>query len=113
VTEPQRIVCEHYGVRAVPSPPGSKVGISRTVLSGLSPVNGLRHRPVGDTNGWYIWAGGEPGQDPDFFIPLHVEHLEEWCPEVLPFLALPPGSRFLLADGHEDVWHDAGLLDSR
>jgi hypothetical protein len=70
----------------------------------------LRHRPVGDTNGWYIWAGAELSQDPDFFIPLHVEHLEEWCPEVLPFLALPPGSRFLLADGYEDVWHDAELL---
>ena len=76
----------------------------------MSPINGLRHEPVGDTNGWYIWAGPELSQDPDFFTPLHVHHLGEWCPQVLPYLALPPGSRFLIAEGYEDVWHDEALL---
>jgi hypothetical protein len=70
----------------------------------------LRHRPVGDTNGWYIWAGDELRQDPDFFTPLHIEHVHEWCPQALPYLALPPGSRFLIADGIEDVWQDSTLL---
>ncbi len=27
-------------------------------------------------------------------------------PEVLPYLALPPGWRFLIADGYEDGWFD-------
>ena len=32
-------------------------------------------------------------------------------PVALKYLALPPGWRFLEADGHEDVWHDSVLLD--
>ena len=47
----------------------------------------------------------------DFFVPLHVEHLDDWRPEVVAYLALPPGWRFLLVPGHEDVWEDASLLD--
>jgi hypothetical protein len=30
---------------------------------------------------------------------------------VFPYLALPPGWRFLLAPGYEDVWYDPTLLD--
>ena len=36
-------------------------------------------------------AGGEPSDDPAFFEPLHVKHLAEWCPDVIPHLQLPPG----------------------
>jgi hypothetical protein len=50
-----------------------------------------------DTSGWYIWAGeGGPSDDPDFFVPLHVEHLAEWCPHITKYLGLPPGWRFLV-----------------
>lgn len=59
------------------------------------------------------WAGEELSSDPEFFVPLHVAHLEVWCPEVIPFLGLPPGWRFLIADGYEDVWQDASLLEER
>jgi hypothetical protein len=106
----QRGICKRFGVEPVASPCGLKVGMARNVREGIEPVNGLRHPPVGDTTGWYIWAGGEPSTDPDFFQPLHVEHLEGWCPQVLAYLQLPPGFRFLLAPGHEDVWRDPSLL---
>jgi hypothetical protein len=43
---------------------------------------------------------------------MHVEHLSIACREVLPFLALPPGWRFLLAPGYEDVWQDESLLEA-
>jgi hypothetical protein len=109
--ESQRRLCEKYGTGWFASPDGMKVGISRNVLTGLKPLNGLRHPPVGDTTGWYIWAGEEISQDPDFFVPLHVAHLEEWCPSILRFLGLPPGWRFLTAEDYEDVWEDATLLD--
>ncbi|HEX5750645.1 MAG TPA: hypothetical protein VFZ09_30740 [Archangium sp.] len=89
-----------------------KVGISLNVKSGLMPINGLRHRIQGDTTGWYIWAGDEPSAEPDFFQPVHVAHLAEWCPLALKFLGLPPGWRFLVADGYEDVWEDPSLLDT-
>jgi hypothetical protein len=87
------------------------VGISRNVRDGILPINGLRHPPEGDTTGWYIWAGGEPSDAPDFFVPLHVEHIKEWCPDAIRFLGLPPGWRFLVAGEHEDVSEDRSLLN--
>ncbi|WP_369745070.1 hypothetical protein [Paenarthrobacter sp. AMU7] len=99
---------------AVPAPPlkGMKVGVSESIRSShLLPLNGLRHPAATGTSGWFIWRGEELGTVPDFFVPLHVEHLTPWCPEVLPYLALPPGWRFLLAPGYEDVWFDETLLN--
>jgi len=112
ITTPvQREVCRRFGVAPFATPLDMKVGIARNVREGLMPINGLRHHPEGDTTGWYIWAGEYLSEDPGFFEPLHVEHLEEWCPEVVPYLALPPGWRILIAPGHEDVWEDPSLLD--
>lgn len=107
----QKEMCSRHGVEWSPSPSTLKVGIARNVLSGERPLNGLRHPPEGDTTGWYIWAGEVLSSDPDFFVPLHVAHLEQWCPGVIDFLGLPPGWRFLVADGYEDVWRDETLLD--
>ena len=42
---------------------------------------------------------------------MHVSHLPEECPEALPFLALPPGWRFLVAGDYVDVWYDESLLN--
>lgn len=103
-------VCRRVGVEPIPAPLDHKVGISRNVRDGIQPINGLRHRPNGDTTGWYIWAGDVLSDDPAFFMPLHVEHLKEWCPEVMKYLQLPPGWRFLLSAGYEDVWEDPSLL---
>ena len=106
----QEGICRRYTAEFLPPTPGTKLGISRTVKEGLRPLNGLRHRVEGDTCGWYIWAGEEFSDAPDFFVPLHVDHVAEWCPEVIPFLGLAPGWRFLLADGYEDAWQDPSLL---
>jgi hypothetical protein len=110
--EQQREVCRKYKTIWVATRSDLKLGIAQNVRDGLLPINGLRHTPVGDTTGWYIWAGGEPCDDPDFFVPLHVAHLGDWCPAVIPYLGLPPGWRFLIAPDHEDVWEDASLLES-
>jgi hypothetical protein len=107
----QKKLCEKFGVFHYPSPYDLKVGIALNVRDGITPINGLRHPPEGDTTGWYIWAGQELSEAPDFFKPLHVEHLAEWCPEVLKYLGLPPGWRFLIAGDYEDVWYDESLLD--
>jgi hypothetical protein len=50
-------------------------------------------------------------EEKDFFVPLHVEHLGEWCPQVLSYLGLPPGWRFLIAPDYEDIWEDRSLLE--
>jgi len=86
------------------------VGIALNTL-GQDPINGMRVRPVGTTSGWYLWCGETLSTDPNFFQPLHVSHLVERCPEVLPYLALPPGWRFLLGDqDYVDTWQDGDLL---
>lgn len=113
ITSEQDLVCRRFGAPVAPVADDMKVGVARNVRDGLLPLNGLRHPVVGDTSGWYIWAGEELSEDPDFFVPLHVEHLAEWCPGALPYLALPPGWRFLVAPGQEEVWRDDALLADR
>ena len=103
-------ICEKYGSPYFQTPLILKVGVSISLKESIYPVNGLRHPPEGDTTGWYLWAG-EYSDDPDFFVPLHAQHLEEWRPEILKYLALAPGWRFLLTPDYEDVWEDADLLD--
>jgi hypothetical protein len=112
ISDEQNLLCDRYRVRPFQSLPNQKVGIARNVKTGLKPVNGLRHPPQGDATGWYIWAGeGEPAADDDFFLPVHVEHLASWCSQVLKYLALPPGWRFLFTDDYEDVWFDPKLIN--
>ena|ERR1035441_3420738 len=111
LTEEQKGICEKYGTPFSPVSPELKVGIAQNVKAGLKPLNGLRHPPEGDTSGWYIWAGETLSTDPAFFVPVHIEHLAEWCPEALKYLGLPPGWRFLTAGDYEDVWEDKSLLD--
>ena len=108
----QSQLCKKYDTFFVPCPDGSKVGITLNVRNEHLIINGLRHPPEGDTNGWYIWAGEELSNAHDFFMPLHIEHLEDWCPQVVKYLGLPPGWRFLIARDHEDVWEDKSLLNT-
>jgi len=106
----QHELCGQYGVEWVEASGHLKVGIALNVRTSLRPLNGLRHRPEGDTTGWYIWAGQTLSEDPDFFEPLHVAHLAEWCPLVVEYLGLPPGWRFLVDSNYRDVWYDKTLL---
>lgn len=111
IIELQRSLCARYAADLLESPGHLRVGIARNVRDGVQPLNGLRHPPEGDHTGWYLWAGEDFSDDLDFFVSLHVSHLEDWCPSVLPYLGLAPGWRFLIDDrGYEDVWHDPSLL---
>ena len=107
----QREICEIYKTDFVPCEELSKVGIALGTMR-LTPINGLRHVPEGGTNGWYIWGGKELSSRPDFFDPLHVQHLSDRCPLVLRYLGLPPGYRFILAGDYVDVWFDVALLNT-
>jgi hypothetical protein len=110
VSKAQRKVCERCGVP--PTPPASKSTIGLApAASVLLPLNALRHPPEGHSSGWFVWRGGEiPEDQDDFFKPVHIEHLEQHEPDLLPYLALPPGWRVLLAPDQEDVWYDEQLL---
>ncbi|MGD2117141.1 MAG: hypothetical protein PVG66_02175 [Chromatiales bacterium] len=108
----QQAVCEKFGVKPQAPMNGSKLGIALSTL-GSTPINGLRHEEENGTNGWYIWCGAELSEEADFFSPLHVEHVSEYLPQVVPYLCLPPGYRFLIdPNGYEDVWFDEGLVNA-
>jgi len=105
----QMRICQKYKAEYMVSNPGLKVGISWNVKDKMEPIHGLRLKPEGDTTGWYMWAGEYSDAD-DFFVPLHVAHIDEWNPIISKYLGLAPGWRFVIAENYEDVWYDEQLL---
>ena len=109
----QKSICARVGSEHFPALEILKIGISADLLnhSWKYPLNGLRVRPERDTTGWFIWSGSdELSQEDDYFKPLHIEHLQDYCPEIIPYLGLEPGWRFLLAPNYDDIWFDEKLL---
>ena len=104
----QADVCGKVGSAFCPLDEDDCVGVALATLD-QAPLNALRHHAENGTSGWYIW-GGEYSDDPGFFQPLHVHHLVARAPAIVPYLALAPGWRVLLAAGHEDIWYDPALL---
>ena len=112
VRREQIALCQRFSVETTFASDADKVGIALNVRDpDQRLLNGFRHQPESGTSGWYLWAGDALDPGDDFFKPLHVEHIREWRAELLPYLALPPGWRFLIADGHEDAWYDPVLAD--
>lgn len=106
----QKQICDDFGAEYLECPEDLKLGIALNVKEGLKPVNGLRHPPENGTCGWYIWAGEEFSNSPDFFQPLHVSHIDDWDRNIKKYLGLAPGWRFLIAGEYVDVWFDESLL---
>lgn len=110
IIEQQKALCEKFKTEYVTSCGQKKLGVADNIISNAVPINGFRHPPTDETTGWYLYAGEEISSNASFFKPLHVEHLSSRCPEVQKYLGLPPGWRFLIAGGYEDVWFDESLL---
>lgn len=109
-TPEQAATCNRFKAKVDVPAPQERVGIALSTLH-LEPLNALRHKAGGNACGWYIWGGEELSTDPEFFSPVCVEHLGEYAPSLLPYLALAAGWRVLLAPGYEDVWFDQALLE--
>ena len=107
----QAQICARYAVSPHPVTPDSIVGISASLAAGAMPANGLRHPSEQGQSGWYLWGGEHLSDAPDFFQPVHASHLVGQRPDVIAYLGLPAGWRFLLAPGYEDIWYDATLLN--
>lgn len=107
--EQQERLCADFKCECVPVNPSSKLGFALDTKDRV-PMNGLRHPPQGDTNGWYVWGGEDFPIADDAFTPIHVIHLFDYRPEVIKFLGLPPGYRFLVAGDYVEVWFDSSLL---
>jgi hypothetical protein len=105
-------MCRRFGVAALRPRPGTMIGVALGRAAAAEPLNAIRHPPVGQSNGWYVWRGGQiPHDDDEFFSPMHIEHATSRFPGLLPYLALPLGFGVILAPGYEDVWQDEALLE--
>ena len=111
IAQEQKEFCHKYGVEYHSLDLGLKIGIADNFFSNLLPLNGLRHPQDYSTCGWFLWAGEELSDAEDFFKPVHLYHLAERKPNLMKYLSLPPGWRFLIAGDYEDVWFDASLLE--
>ena len=101
-TKEQLAICARFKSEVIVPAPSEKLGIALNTL-GLLPLYAVRNKIENGTCGWYIW-GGEYSSADDFYQPLHVHHLVDCCPRIIPYLALAPGWRLILAPDYEDVW---------
>jgi hypothetical protein len=69
--------------------------------------------PENGTYGWYFTAGDDYSDDSDFFKPLHAARLEKYCPEVLPYLALPPGWRIIVGTQQDGTCNFSSIWTAR
>ena len=75
----------------------------------LEKLNGLRHKTEKGKICWYIWSG-EYSENDDFFKPICAEHLLQKRPEIIKYLGLDIGFRFISdKNGYEDIWYDEKL----
>lgn len=110
IEQEQKKLCYKYGADFQPVDFNLRFGFSDNFFSGIMPLNGLRHPQDGNMCGWYFWASEKFSEDEDFFKPMHIYHLFDRSPDLLKYLALPAGWRFLVAGDYEDVWFDENLL---
>ena len=109
--EEKRALCETHEVPWTATHRQMIVVVADNALTSQIPLNGLRLKQSDGTSGWYVWSGTELSDAPDFFKPRCAEHLLDLQPDLLKFLGLPVGYRFLFDDkGFVDVWFDENLL---
>lgn len=102
INDKQQQICARHGLPA--QSPETMVAVALASLH-QSPIYGTRiDLPENGTISWFIHCG-EHADDIDFYQPLHTAHLQELLPQVLDYLALPSGAKFIIdRDGYEDVW---------
>lgn len=105
--ERQKEICLVYNSKWNPINKKLLIGVSANLNN--DPINGLRHPAEKGTTGWFIWTG-EYSENSDFFQPVHAEHLLQNRPDVIKYLGLDVGFRFLTDNkNYQDVWHDEKL----
>lgn len=106
--EPQKELCRNNDSKWDPVNKKLNIGLGGDLSQ--EPIHGLRHPTEQGTTGWFIWTG-DYSEETDFFKPLCAEHLLQMKPELIRFLGLEPGYRFLTDNsGYIDIWKDEQLL---
>ena len=102
INEKQQRICDKYGLPA--QAPEAMVALAIGSLA-QSPIYGTRIAlPENGTVSWFFHCGEHDDAD-DFYQPVHASRLPDMLPQVVDYLALPSGAKFILdRDGYEDVW---------
>jgi len=109
--ENQKEICKKNDSNWNPINKKSIIGCSENLDK--EPINGLRHPKEKNTTGWYIWSG-EYSEKDDFFKPICAEHLLQRRPEIIKYLGLDIGYRFLAdKNGYEDIWFDKEITEMK
>ncbi|MFW1755285.1 immunity protein Imm33 domain-containing protein [Acinetobacter wanghuae] len=102
----QKLLCEEVGSAYVEVSGDDVVAVAVKTLD-QDPIVGIRKKPETEENiSWFIY-GGEQVSNEDDFETMTVRELQDIIPDVLPYLALEQGFRFMIdGDDYEDVWKE-------
>ena len=102
----QKLLCEEFGSAYIEVKGDDVVAVAVHTLT-QDPIVGIRKIAETEENvSWYIY-GGELPEGEDFFETMTIKKLQDIIPEVLPYLALDIGYRFMIdGDDYEDVWKE-------
>ena len=102
----QKLLCEEFESPYIEVHGDDVVAVAVQTLN-QDPIVGIRKTPETPENvSWYIY-GGELQDGADFFETMTIKKLQDVIPEVLPYLALNIGYRFMIdGDEYEDVWKE-------
>ena len=96
--------CRKFGLKE--TPPEEMVAVAMDSL-GEMPIYGSRVQAAENGNVSWFFHCGEYSASEDFYSAVHTMHLDEILPLVIPYLYLPPKTKFIIdAQGYEDVWID-------
>ncbi|MDI9871910.1 immunity protein Imm33 domain-containing protein [Flectobacillus roseus] len=105
--ETQKKICEQSNSIWKPINKKLKIGVSKNL--GKYPINGLRRLAEKGSTGWLIWTG-EFSEADNLFQPICAEHLLQQRPEIIKYLGLDVGFRFLSnSKADEYIWYDEKL----
>jgi hypothetical protein len=99
----QHRVCQLYKAEFAPPRPDKLTAVSKGVLEGTA-IQAVRYPWQEHMSGW-LFVTDEYDGDIKSLTYHHTYHVTALRPEVAPFIALPVGFRFELADGRR-VWLD-------
>ena len=100
--------CQHYNAEYQPTKTKQLVAISKGVLEGTVPVEGVRYPSPEHMSGWWLTTDEYNG-NADSIITVHFEHIIDSRPDLAIYMALPFGYRFNLGGESEHVWFDESV----
>lgn len=102
----QKLLCEEFDSAYIEVKGDDLVAVALESIK-QEPIVGIRKKPVaGETVSWYIYGGELQTNEEDFEI-MSIKELQDILPDVLPYLALDNGYRFMIdQDDYEDVWKE-------